>query len=292
MNWKPLGAKIRAAFHTLKKQEWIVLGAVGVLVIALALIIILRPGPDPYKSAEIAIIRDRGALRIGVREDVPSFGYVDSDGNRLGLEVDLGTLLSKQIFGTPEVEFTAVNFNTMPAKLRTSQLDGCIALAQTGMSTSLLYSDPYYTDAVAIMVLSSSSYSSPSDIAGLTIGCINRDGTNMRYSARNALQSFANEQNPKCTIVEYSSSSDMISDLTNGKLSGVCMEYSLLYSYYSANTHRILPQAIGTISYSIALPPSSDALLEIANEMIRDIRADGTLSSLLEKWSLEDFSSK
>ena len=43
MNWKPLAVKIRAAFHTLKKQEWIVLGTVGVLVVAFELSGLLLP---------------------------------------------------------------------------------------------------------------------------------------------------------------------------------------------------------------------------------------------------------
>ncbi|MPN44358.1 Major cell-binding factor [bioreactor metagenome] len=180
----------------------------------------------------------------------------------------------------------------LTAKLKNGTLDCCIALAQDGMSTALVYSDPYYTDAVAIMVMSSSSYQSPSDLAGRTIGCVNRDGTNMRYAARNALNEFANAQGPKCTVVEYSSSSDMIADLAKGKLDGVCMEYSLLFSYYSADTHRILPQAIGTISYSIAFRPGSEYLVQIANDMIKEMRADGSLDALLAKWSLEDYSEK
>lgn len=292
MNWRPLGAKIRAVFRSLDKREWMVFGIAGAVILVLALVFFLRPGPDPYDSAEVAKILDRGVLRVGVRDDVPSFGYEDSEGTRTGLEVDLANLLAARIFGTAEAEFAIVNFNTMSAKLRNAQLDACIALAQTGMSTALVYSEPYYTDAVAIMVLASSPYQSPEELAGRSIGCINRDGTNLRYSARNALNAFAEGQDPKCTVIEYSSSADMIADLANGKLSGVCMEYALLFSYFSADAHRILPQAIGTISYSIAFQPGSTALVEIANEMIRDMRADGSLGALLQKWSLEDYSEK
>ncbi len=292
MNWRPLGAKLRAMFRSLDKREWMVFGIVGAVILAIALVFFLRPGPDPYGSAEMAKILDRGVLRVGARGDVPSFGYEDTEGNRTGFEVDLANLLAARIFGTAEAEFTTVNFNTMPAKLRKAQLDCCAALAQTGMSTSLAYSEPYYTDAVAVMVLASSPYQAPEELAGRSIGCINRDGTNMRYSARNALNAFAEGQNPKCTVIEYSSSADMIADLANGKLSGVCMEYALLFSYFSADAHRILPQAIGTISYSLAFQPGSTALVEIANEMIREMRADGSLGALLQKWSLEDYSQK
>lgn|GEM_PF-1662516 len=292
MNLRPVGAKIRAALRSLDGRELLVLGAAAIVVLAIVLALLLQPAPDPFETAEIAAILDRGVLRAGVREDVPSFGFADADGNRLGLEVDLASLLAARIFGTPEVEFTAVNFNTMPAKLRRAQLDCCVALAQTGMSTSLVYSEPYYTDAVAIMVRLDSPYEQPADLAGRTIGCINRDGSNMRYAARNALYAFAEQQSPKCTVVEYASSADMMADLASGELDGVCMEYALLFSFFSAEAHRILPQAIGTISYSIAFQPGSEALVRVANDMIANMRADGSLDALLAKWSLEDYAKK
>lgn len=292
MNWRPVGAKIRAAIRALDKRELLVLAVAAGIVLAIVLALLLQPGPDPFETAEVAAILDRGVLRVGVREDVPSFGYTDADGNRAGLEVDLASLLAERIFGTPNVEFTTVNFNTMPARLRRAQLDSCLALAQTGMSTSLVYSHPYYTDAVAIMVRADSPYQMPEDLDGRTIGCINRDGSNMRYAARNALNAFASEQDPKCTVVEYASSADMMADLASGELDGVCMEYALLFSYFSGEAHRILPQAIGTISYSIAFQPGSEALVEIANDLIDQMRADGSLDALLAKWSLEDYSKK
>lgn len=292
MNWRQAGAKLRALIRSLDKRELLVFGVFCTVILVVVLALLLQPGPDPFETAEVAAIMDRGVLRVGVREDVPAFGYTDSEGNRAGLEVDLAALLSSRMFGTEEVELTTVNFNTMPAMLRKARLDCCVALAQTGMSTSLVYSEPYYTDAVAIMVLAASPYQAPEDLAGLSIGCINRDGSNMRYAARNALNAFSAGLDPKCTVVEYSSSADMMADLINGRLSGVCMEYALLFSYFSADTHRILPQAIGTISYSIAFQPGSQALVEIANDMIRTMRADGSLDALLQKWSLEDYAKK
>ncbi len=238
-----------------------------------------------HSSAEMAKFWTRRAARRGRGDD--HAGYEDTEGNRTGFEVDLANLLAARIFGNSP----PLIFNTIPAKLRKAGL-----LRRPGANGDVpprwRTQEPYYTDAVAVMVLASSPYQAPEELAGRSIGCINRDGTNMRYSARNALNAFAEGQNPKCTVIEYSSSADMIADLANGKLSGVCMEYALLFSYFSADAHRILPQAIGTISYSLAFQPGSTALVEIANEMIREMRADGSLGALLQKWSLEDYSQK
>lgn len=191
-------------------------------------------------------------------------------------------MLAERIFGEEgHLELTVVNFNTMPAKLRSGLLDCAVAIAQKDMSPSLSYSNAYYDDAVAIMVRADSAVTEPHQLAGLTVGCINRDGTNQRYTCRNVLNSFASGLSPAAKVVEYSAIPDMIADLADGTIDAVCLEYALLYSYYSPEGHRILSEAIGTISYAVALPSGRQRPAEIANELIAELRASGELQAML-----------
>lgn len=142
------------------------------------------------------------------------------------------------------------------------------------------------------MVLQSSGITEPSQLAGKTIGCINRDGTNRRYQARNVLTSFASGLNPAATVKEYSAIPDMLADLSDGTLDAVCLEYALLYSYYSSDVHTILSEAIGTIEYAVAFPSSAEALVEIANDLIAELRESGELQNMLTRWGLQDYGSR
>ena len=292
MSWKPLEVRLRQRFKAMTGRDYVVLAAIIVAIAVLITVLMLRPGPDPLESAELSHIYSRGALRVGVRSDIPGFGTKDSAGDPAGLEPDLARLLAEKIFGTAEVEFVEVNFNTLSAMLRRGELDCAIALAQKDLSTALSYSESYFEDAAAVMVKAESDITVPSQLAGKVIGCINRDGSNNRYAVRNAIKSYAASLEPAATVKEYASSADLFYDLAQGRIDAACMEYALLISYYSEAGHRILPQAIGTISYAIALPKGSEALKEIADGMISDMRKDGSLAALIEKWNLADYSGR
>ena len=154
MSWKPLELRLKQRLRAMTGRDILVLAAAAAVIVGLLLALLLRPGPDPLTSGQLSPIRSRGALRVGVRSDVPGFGGKDSAGERTGLEIDLANRLAEEIFGTAEVEFVEVNFNTLTAMLRRGELDCAIALAQKDMSASLSYSESYYEDAAALMVLS------------------------------------------------------------------------------------------------------------------------------------------
>ena len=287
MHLQDIISNFKRMASAISPRKWAYIAAGLVLLIAAIVLLTSRGAQDPMDSQEIAEILDRGALRSGVRVDVPSFGTTDENGNHAGLEADLLRLLSQEVFGTESVEFTVVNYNTLSSSLRTGSLDVAAALYQQGLSTSLVYSEPYYTDAIALMVLRDSPYTATEQLKEATIGCINRDGTNMRYIARNAAYELVGSTG---SVVEYSGVPDMLEDLSAGRIDAVCMEYALLYSYYSENTHRILPEAIDTVSYSFVFSPGSSQLAKVANAMLERMKNDGSLDALIAKWNLSDYS--
>lgn len=287
MNLKAFWNRLKHRLSKIEPKTWIATLLILAAAVALLVLLFSKPETDPMDSEEVAQVLDIGALRAGVRNDIPSFGVTDENGAHTGLEAELIKLLSAEIFGTESVDFTVVSYNTLSALLRTDRLDVCAAIYQRGMSTSLVYSDPYYTDAVALMVLKSSGYTSTEQLKTATIGVINRDGSNMRYIPRNAAYTFVGDTG---TVVEYSGVPDMLDDLADGTIDAVCMEYALLYSYYSENLHHILPEAIDTVSYAFAFPPGSSELAKIANAMLSRMREDGSLDALIAQWNLTDYS--
>jgi len=287
MNLKSFFSRLRHRFSRVDPKAWIITLLILAAAAALLVLLFSKPETDPMDSEEVAAILDIGALRAGVRSDIPSFGVTDETGTHTGLEAELIKLLSAEVFGQDSVDFTVVSYNTLSALLRTRELDVCAAIYQKGMSTSLVYSEPYYTDAVALMVRRDSEYTTADQLKAATIGVINRDGSNMRYIPRNAAYEFTGDTG---TVREYSGIPDMMEDLADGTIDAVCMEYALLYSYYSESLHRILPEAIDTISYSFVFQPGSTELAKIADRMLARMREDGSLDALIAKWNLTDYS--
>ncbi len=126
------------------------------------------------KSPNVAAIQKRGVLKAGVKVDVPKFGYKDPATGKIdGFEVDLARAVAKKLLGDPnKIELTAVTAKTRAALLDSGELD---LVAATFTITDdrkkvLNFTDPYFTDGIAIMVKKSSGFTSLKDLDKKNIG--------------------------------------------------------------------------------------------------------------------------
>ena len=79
---------------------------------------------------EIKTIRSRGQLRVGVKADVPRFGYLNLNNDELeGMEIDLGHVIAKDILNDENaVKFIVVGgAQTRAAMLENGEIDIAIA---------------------------------------------------------------------------------------------------------------------------------------------------------------------
>lgn len=292
MNFRAVRDRVIKWFRSLTAAEWLTIFIVLVVIAVVLLATVFAPEPDPALSSDLDPIRNRGVLRVGLRTDLLKFSvYYEEDDAYAGMEYELAAAIAGRIFGSSELEITPVNFNTGPAKLRKETLDCALGIFQKDMNTSLLYSNAYYTDAVAVMVMTESGYASLSSLAGRTVGCINRDGSNNRYTARNLIKAWAGKQQPAATVVEFASSSDMLEALADGKIDALCAEYALLDAWHIPERHTILPDALGTMEYAVAFPAGSETLCSLVNNILREMEEDGSLAALWNKWGLTDYRS-
>ncbi len=115
--------------------------ALGVAGLLLAAVIgrSLRAEPVLMNSAEVATIWDHGALRVGLRTDIP--GMCE---NGEGLEAELAALLAERILAaspnwkgdTIPLEEVEVNSMTVAAKLTDGSIDAAICLMPVGVNSN------------------------------------------------------------------------------------------------------------------------------------------------------------
>ena len=75
---------------------------------------------------QIQTIIDRGVLRVGVKQDVPNFGYRNPDTNEFeGMEIDIARAIADEL--GVEIEFTPVTAQTRGPLLDNGQVDIVIA---------------------------------------------------------------------------------------------------------------------------------------------------------------------
>lgn len=284
---------------------WGVLLLVGLT--AGAVWLFTRPKPDPLDQITLSEIEDRGALGVGVFADVPLFATRTIDPydkqSWSGLEVDIAHELAALIFDNPDaVEFTPVEFTLRNFMLNQERVDCLIALSPQGYSDSFIYSDPYYTDAVAVIVLLDGATTIEQLYGGATngklgarIGALTRQPQSrstanplVHQGALTVLQRYNENNSADFRILTYSDAHEMFEDLRNGSLDAIAMETAFLPRYFGDDL-RLLTKHIGTIPYSVVAMPNQSSLIELVNIAIRTMKDRGVMAELLQTYGLKDY---
>ena len=112
---------------------------------------IIVPKQKKYKA-----IKDRDVLKVGVKVDVPKFGYKNAETGKIeGFEIDLAKQVAKKILGDEnKVEFQGVTAKTRGPLLDNGEVDMDVATftITEERKKSYNFSDPYLKDGVGLLV--------------------------------------------------------------------------------------------------------------------------------------------
>src|SRR5690606_590328 len=110
-----------------------------------------------------------GKLRIGVPIDVPPFGFVDSNNQPVGLDVDVANLIGEAL--GVEVELQQITGANRIPYLATDRLDLVISAmgATPERAQQIAFSSPYSALAIGVFGPDSIAVSSPEDLGSEVI---------------------------------------------------------------------------------------------------------------------------
>jgi putative glutamine transport system substrate-binding protein len=251
-----------------------------VLVLALGVSVVAASAEEV--APDIQAIKDRGKLLVGVKADVPSFGYQELGGEFEGLEIDLAKEIAKEILGDPEaVEFTAVTAKTRGPLLDTGELDLVIATFTIKADRLLQYnfSKPYFVDAVGLLVKKDSGIAGFADLNGKTIGVAQSSST------RDALTAAADEAGYALEFAEFPTYPDIRAALDSDRVACFSVDKAILMGYVD-DTVVLLPDSFASQPYGVTSKKGNDGLQALVDEKVAALRADGTLDALVAKWNL------
>jgi len=260
------------------KRKW---GLLLTAVLALSLFILAGCGGQ---SSQIQKIKDAGVLKVGVKEDVPKFGYLNPQTNQHeGMEIDLARRIAKEILGDEsKVQFTGVNAKTRGPALDNGEIDLVIATftITEERKQSWNFSDPYFTDNVGFLVLANSGITSWKDLNGKTIGVA------QSASTRKALTEQAEADGISVEFLEFATYPEIKAALDSGRVDAFSVDQSILWGYKD-DKNVMLPDKFAPQEYGIASKKSNTELAEFVNKLIKDMKASGELDQLYEKWGLK-----
>ena len=232
-------------------------------------------------SAAIQKIVKKGTLNVGVKQDVPNFGYYSAKTNTYqGMEIDLAKKIAKEL--KVKVNFTAVTPQTREALMDNGTIDMLIATytITDERKASYAMSNPYYYDQIGFLVLKDSGINKISDLNGKTIG------VSQGASTKAALQEYASAHNLKFNYVQLGSFPELAVSLYAHRVDAFSVDKSILSGYESKKT-KTLKEGFKTQEYGIASSKSNQELIDYTNDLIAKWQKDGSLQKLYDKYHLK-----
>jgi putative glutamine transport system substrate-binding protein len=257
--------------------------AFGKLLVA-GMMLLAASGSAFAKSKSVDKIKKAGVLKVGVKEDVPKFGYLNPATNKHeGFEIDLAQAIAKKILGDEnKVKFTGVTAKTRGPLLDTGEVDLVLATFTVTDERRKVYdfSDIYFTDAVGVMVKKASGISSFKQLDGKTIGVA------QSATSKKALQAGADAAGIKVNFSEYATYPEIKTALDSGRIDAFSVDQAILLGYMEDSV-MLLPEKFAEQPYGAAIKKGNTDLLSVVNGVIEDMQKSGELDALLKKNGLK-----
>ena len=244
-------------------------------------------------SADVQKIKDAGVLKVGTKVDVPKFGLQNTaTGEMEGFEVDLAYEIAGKIFGCTAAEakekklvaFQGVTAKTRGPLLDNGEVDLVIATytITEERKESWNFSDPYYTDAVGLLVLKDSGITSCADLDGKIIA------VSQGSTTKKVFQEYLDKQgiDVKPEFEEFDGYPSMAAALSAKNVDVFSVDRAILAGY-NDDTTIILEDRFAEQDYGVASKLDNKGLAALVNEVVTDLKSSGKIDQMLKDWGIE-----
>ena len=244
-------------------------------------------------SADVQKIKDAGVLKVGTNVDVPKFGLQNTaTGEMEGFEVDLAYEIAGKIFGCTAAEakekklvaFQGVTAKTRGPLLDNGEVDLVIATytITEERKESWNFSDPYYTDAVGLLVLKDSGITSCADLDGKIIA------VSQGSTTKKVFQEYLDKQgiDVKPEFEEFDGYPSMAAALSAKNVDVFSVDRAILAGY-NDDTTIILEDRFAEQDYGVASKLDNKGLAALVNEVVTDLKSSGKIDQMLKDWGIE-----
>lgn len=251
-------------------------------VIALALGVTSLLGACNGNSASLQdTVQQRGKLIAGVKYDSKPFGYLDTDGQLKGYDIDLMRELARRLFGDPQaVEFQQVLSSTRVVAINSGTVD-LVAATMTitpAREQVIDFSIPYYTAHQAVLV--------PAHSVTQTLEDFN-NGQRVLYVLGTTSEQTIRARIPQAKYIGFKTSTDAFSALKAGRGEAMTTDDTILWGFLADDCgFRLLSETLSDEHYGLGFKKTSghNAFRDQINQHLRDMQADGTLDQLKARW--------
>lgn len=227
------------------------------------------------QQSETAENTDGGVLRMGTNATFPPYEYVDENNEVAGIDADIAAAIAEKL--GMELEITDMAFDSLIPALQSDTIDIVLAgmTVDPERAEQVNFTDSYATGVQVIIVPEGSDIASPDDLEGKNIG-VQTGTTGDLYCTDDYGQEF---------VKQFDNGPLAVAALVNGQVDCVVIDNEPAKNYVAANQGlKILDTAYANEEYAAAIAKDNTELFEQVNAAIRELKEDGTIDSIIEKY--------
>ena len=273
----------------IKKKTWVWL-LVAIFCICTTCITTCCTSSDDNSVVEkqqptVQRITKRGKLLVGTTGDYRPLSYRETDGNYWGFGIEMAKKIAERI--GVGIEFVQTSWPTLTADVLAEPQTfdfaiGGITITDTRKETMLM-SDGYLANGKTILCRSAEAdrYKSLADLDKPEVRVmVNPGGLN---------EKFANENLTHATIIVNQKNEDIPNQVAEGNADVMITEITEA-PWYVQNDARLAAPLLNTPfthgQIGVLMRKGQDDLLQVVNNTIRQMKSDGTLRRLHDKYGL------
>ena len=230
-------------------------------------------------GSDLDYIKGKGKLVIGYTVYEP-MNYTDADGNFTGFDTELATAVCEKLGVEPE--FVEINWDTKIVELDAKSID-CIWNGMTltdEIQTNAACTKAYAKNAQVVVMKSDADYSSTADLVGKTV--VAEAGS----AGESAIQD--DESLSQADYVSKSVQTDCLMEVAAGTADAAVLDLTLATAMIGEGTdyaNLAIKDELNAEEYGVAFRKGSD-VAEAVNAAFDELKADGTMQKLADKYSL------
>ncbi|GJG28431.1 cyclohexadienyl dehydratase [Segatella bryantii] len=244
-----------------------------------------QEGTDVPRTGKIAQIVERGKLLVGTTGDYRPLSYREAEGNYWGFGIEMAEKIAQRI--GVDITFVPTSWPTLSADVMADPQTFDFAIGGITITdsrkTAMLMSDGYLCNGKTILCRAGDAqrFQSLADIDRPEV-CVmvNPGGLN---------EKFAREQLSHATIVVYPQNEEIPSQVAEGHADVMITEITEAPWYVQNDTRLAAPLLSTPFTHGeigVLMRKGQDDLLALVNAVIAQMKADGSLRKLHEKYGL------
>ena len=245
-------------------------------------IVIIGNGSDSQnviheKDVSLQTVLDSKRLVFGFDENFPPMSFTDDNGEIVGFDIDMAREISSRL----GVDFVArpIQWKNRHDELYDRKLDCVCSIAVMPKAIKdMCLSETYVKDNMIFVLRADSKIMWLPDLKGKKLGV--QEGSTTSYALDGT------DIYKDATVVPLTDNMVILQQLKEGKLDVGLVDSLAAYYFIGSSSERyfILSDSLGEEELALGFREDDKALRDRVQKILREMRADGTLGKISQKW--------